>query len=194
MPLYTSTFANLYVTGNSNGEALPGNHNLVGWAFDPNLTSAGTLLTNGTQYFTAIYANRSASITKLYWHVSTAGVTPTASQNEVGLYDSTGAKLVSANVDADISSTGLKTTTVTSTAVSAGSFYWVAMLFNAATAPTVARASGVTGIGTLSNAGLTAASFRFAVNGTSKTALDASITPASNSASGFGGPWAAIGV
>lgn len=194
MPLFSNSFANLTVTGNANGAVSPGNHNLVAWAYDPSLTSAGTLVTNGTQYFTSMYVSRSVSITKLYWHVSTVAITATAGQNEVGIYNSAGTKLASANVDADIVSTGLKATTVASTDLTAGSMYWVGMVFNAATAPTVARASGITGVSTLSNAGLTTASLRFVVNGTSKTVLDSSITPASNTASGFGGPWAAIGV
>jgi len=48
-------------------------------------------------------------------------------------------------------------------------------------------------VGTAVNLGLTAATFRFAMNGTGRTALPASITPSANTATDFAGPWAAVG-
>lgn len=48
-------------------------------------------------------------------------------------------------------------------------------------------------MGTAVNLGLTAATFRFAMNGTGRTALPASITPSANTATDFAGPWAAVG-
>lgn len=211
MPLYTTSFpsvsvagnatitgsetvtGSLSVAGNACGETLPANHGIVAWTYDPSLAPNASLLTNGTVYLAAVYAQRSVSITKIYWWVTAVAVTPTASQNFVGIYDSTGARLQTTNVDADITSTGLKTTTITSQAITAGSFYWVAFVFNAATAPTLARATGTTGASSVVVMGQTAATYRFATNGTGQTSLPASITPASNSALNFAGPWAAVG-
>jgi hypothetical protein len=195
MPLYKNlgSFRILDATVAALGEPSPVNHNLLAWSYDPTLAQNSSLLTNGTVYLSAVYPARTAAVTKIYWEISTAAATPTSNQNVVGLYSSAGTLLASTVVDSDITSTGLKTTTIASQTVTAGSMYWVGMVFNAGTAPTVARATGVIGVGSLINVGLTAANFRFAINGTSQTALPASITPSSNASPTFGGPWVAIG-
>lgn len=173
---------------------IPARHNLIAWTYDPALCTNSSLLTNGTVYLAKLHVGAATACTKIYWWVAAAGATPTANQNQVGIYNSAGTLLTSTVVDADISSTGLKTTTIASQTLTASSFYWVGMVFNAATAPTLARMAGLSGLSTAVNVGLTAASYRFAINGTGQTALPASITPASNTTPNFGGPWAAIGV
>lgn len=183
----------VYTATGAFGEQLPVNHGLSGWAYDPALAINTSLLTNGTVYLTKIHIPDDAAVTKVYWWVTAAAVTATAGQNFVGIYSSAGTRLATTNVDAVITSTGLKTTTIASQNLTAGSFYWVAMVFNAATAPTVARATGSTGLATAVNAGLTAGTYRFATNGTAQTSLPASITPGNNVAGGFAGPWAAVG-
>lgn len=176
------------------GDASAASHNLVAWAYDPAFQSNATTLTGGTVYLAKMHVTTSTNITKLYWFMSTAGVTPTAGQNFGGLYDSSGTRLVTADADATVAgSTGLVTLTLSSTAVTAGSFYWAALVFNAGTLPTLARGSGLTGSGTACNVGLTAATFRFGIGGTAQTSLPASITPASITGTTFAGPWMAIG-
>jgi hypothetical protein len=112
--------------------------------------------------------------------VSTVGATATAGQNFVGLYDSLGARLATTGVDADITTANVKTTTITSQTLTGGSNYWVGFVFNAGTPPTLARAVGGSAASSMANLGLTAANYRFAVNGTTQTSLPISITPASN--------------
>jgi hypothetical protein len=175
------------------GAFQPVNHGVAAWAFDPTLSFNSSLLTNGTVYLTKVHISEAVAAVSLYGWVTAVGVTPTAGQNEVGLYNSAGTLLAATNVDADISSTGLKTTTIASQSLTAGSFYWVAMVFNAGTAPTVARATGSAGIATAVNMGLTSGTYRYATNGVGQTALPASITPGSNVATGFAGPWVAAG-
>jgi hypothetical protein len=183
----------LDVTGNALGEATPDNHNLVAWAYDsPSGTTASTAV-NGTVYLVKMMVNQACTITKIYWHVGTIGATPTSTQNNVGLYSSAGTRLATTNVDTSISSLGMKTTTITGQALTAGSFVWVGMVFNATTPPSLARCTAIGQFDQLVNVGLTAATYRFAVAGTAQTSLPVSITPASNAIPTFS-YWAAIGV
>jgi hypothetical protein len=41
--------------------------------------------------------------------------------------------------------------------------------------------------------GLSPAAYQFAINGTGRTSLPSSITPASNTGTDFAGPWVAVG-
>lgn len=176
---------------------LPGAHSpltqgLVAWSYDPVLTAATLTATAGTVYMVKLVNYTEATVTKLYWHVAAVAVTPTAGQSEVGLYSSAGSKLVAVNVDADILSTGVKTTTIAAQALTPGSFVWAALVFNAATPPGIGRTTAVTGSASLSNVGLTAALTRCGTGGTSQTSLPLSITPGSISQS-TSAVWAAIG-
>jgi hypothetical protein len=194
MPLYfgDGTFSNISITGNTDGMATPSNHNLAAWAYDPLMGVANLNLTNGQPRAAAIYVAKSVSITKIYWWVSTVGVTPTAGQNHVGIYDSAGNKLASVGVDADYGTTGLKTATISSTALTAGQFYWCAIVANAATPPGVAANTSVIGAAAPINVGLPASAMRFGVLGglSTQTTLPATITPANNAISS--GAWFAV--
>lgn len=184
---------NLAVTGHALGQDTPAAHGIAAWCYDPALAVNSTTLTNGTLYLTRVNIPADVTVTKLYWWVGNSGSSPATNQNHAGLYASDGTLLASANVDAAVSSTGLKTTTISSQALSAGSFYWIALLFNASVPPTLTRASGWTGVDAAANVGQTAATYQYAKNGTGRTALPASITPASNVGTDFAGPWVAVG-
>jgi len=184
---------NLAVTGHALGQDTPAAHGIAAWCYDPALAVNSTTLTNGTLYLTRVNIPADVTVTKLYWWVGNSGSSPVTNQNHAGLYASDGTLLASTNVDAAVSSTGLKTTTISSQALSAGSFYWIGLLFNASVPPTLTRASGWTGVDAAANVGLTAATYRFATNGTGRTALPATITPASNAGTDIAGPWAAVG-
>jgi hypothetical protein len=183
----------LAVTGNALGEDTPAAHGIAAWCYDPALAVNSTQLTAGTLYLVRVNIAAAVNVTKLYWWVGNQGSSPVSGQNEVGLYDSNGTLLAAANVDAAISTAGLKTTTIASQALAAGAFYWVGLVFNASVPPTLTRGSGWTGVGAAANLGLTAATSRFATNGASRTALPASITPGANVGTDFAGPWAAVG-
>ena len=154
---------------------------LIGWTEDPITVNTGQLLVNGTLYLARINVGATATATRLFWGINTAGVTPTAGQNFVSLWDSTGARLANVNVDARVTGTGLFQESI-SVALTPG-FYWVGFLFNAGTAPSVYRANSLNG--TLTNTGLATNALRYATNGTGLTASPASIAPASNSVSMF---------
>ncbi|MFG2276770.1 hypothetical protein ACGFNY_44305 [Streptomyces chartreusis] len=184
---------NLAVTGNAFGQDTPSAHGIAAWCYDPALAVNSTALSNGILYLTRVNIAADVTVSKVYWWVGNSGSSPVSGQNQVGLYNSSGTLLASTNVDSSISTAGFKTTTITSQALTAGAFYWVAMVFNASVAPTLTRASGWTGVDTAANLGQPAASSRFATNGNSRTALPATITPASNVGTDFAGPWAAVG-
>lgn len=152
---------------------------LLGWTHDPVSVSTGNLATNGTLHLSRINVGVTGTATKLYWGINAAGATPTAGQNFISLWDSTGARLANVGVDARVTTTGLFTETI-SASLTPG-FYWVGFLFNAATAPSVYRSQSLNA--TLMNTGLSASQARFCTNGTGLTVSPASITPGSNSVS-----------
>lgn len=200
MPLYSSSLSgdvaitgNLTVTGSALGVDLPGIHGIASWCYSPALAVNSTQVTGGTVYLTRIDIAADVTVSTLYWWVGNVGASPSAGQNEVGLYDSGGSLLAAANVDSDISSSSLKETSIASQALSAGTFYWVGMVFNASATPTLTRGSGWTGVGGATTIGQDPAEYAFATAGTGQTALPSSITPASNAAASFAGPWAAVG-
>jgi hypothetical protein len=180
------------VQGNALGDVHPANHSLVAYAYDPITTITGTVLSSGTVYLTAVYPAVNATINNIWWHVATAGVTPTAGQNFVGLYDSTGTLLANTNVDSVITATGVKKTTISPVSVTAGQMYWIGWVFNAGTIPGMPRTNNINGAADICNVGLTPATARFATNGSGLTALPANITPANN-VNGLA-YWAGIGV
>ncbi|MFE6126713.1 hypothetical protein ACFQ6Q_00350 [Streptomyces sp. NPDC056437] len=184
---------NLAVTGNAMGMDGPAAHGVAAWCYDPALAVNTTEVAGGTLYLSRVNVAADVAASKIYWWVGNSGSSPVSGQCQVGLYDSSGTLLASANVDAAISSPGLKTTAITPQALTAGAFYWVGMVFNASVRPALTRGSGWTGVNAAANMGLTAATSRFATNGTGRTALPASITPGSNVGTDFAGPWVAVG-
>ncbi len=159
-------------------EYQPADQGYKGWAYDPALTLGGSVATNGTVYLTRLPVWSDGTLPAIAWAATTVGATPTAGQNQVAAYSAAGVRLGVANVDADITSTGVKETAIAGSVSAADRFFWAAFLFNAATPPTLARASS---FASTPNAGLAAAAYRFCNNGTGLTALPASITPGSNS-------------
>lgn len=184
---------NLAVTGHAFGQDTPAAHGIAGWAYDPALAVNSTGPAPGTLYLVRVNIAAAVTATRLYWWIANTASSPTAGQNWVGLYDSTGTLLASAGIDGVQGSAGLKTTTIPGQSLTAGAFYWVGLLFNGPVPPTLTRASGWTGVGQAASVGLTAAQYRFAINGTGRTTLPATLTPSANTASDFAGPWVAIG-
>jgi hypothetical protein len=183
----TRVAGNIDTAGRALGAAQPRDHGLLAWTADPATVSAGSIAISGTIYLAAVYVPRAGAVTKIWWNITNAAVTPTAGQNEVGLYDSAGTRLASANVDSATTGTGNISTTISSTTLSPG-FYWIAFVFHAATLPTLARSTVVAGIATVNQ---TAAASRFGTIGTGTT-LPSTITPSSISSTGQINYWAGL--
>jgi hypothetical protein len=146
--------------------------------------SASTAITAGTLYLVKVTARAATLITNLNFGLSTAG-SGASTGSFAGLYSSAGV-LLSGSADCAAQFTGaagaFAVPLTTPQTLAAGSFGWVAILSNLATTqPALVRAGGGgAGVPGLTNVGLTAATFRFAVNGTGITSLPGSVTPASN--------------
>lgn len=188
VPVYTINGAPV-----PSGTYAPSDLGFLSWAYDPATTSNSTLTTNGTVYLARVVLRFAQTITNLSVGISTAATTPTANQSFLGLYDSTGTRVAvtaAGAIDAALASSGILTQAVVTPYAAAAGVYWVAFVNNAATAATLARASGSSL--TIANGGASAANLRFAVNGTGATSLAASITPSSNTTAGAFTMWAAV--
>lgn len=169
---------------------MPSDHGYLGWNGDPGNVQGGTILVNGTVYVCRIPLRAPLSPANVVFALSAVAVTPTAGQSFAGLYDSSGTLLASAGIDTQILSTGIATASIAPGVVQPGAGWcWAAIVANAATAPTLQR---FTTTGSPPNAGLPAQALRWAVAGTSATALPSSFTPSSLTATGAITTWMAI--
>ncbi|WP_327719877.1 hypothetical protein OG381_34380 [Streptomyces sp. NBC_00490] len=169
----------------------PADHGLVAWTHDPaTLRSASNATTSGTVYLCKVkVVNRSSVATNVIVGIEAAGVTLTAGQSFVGLYNSSGTLLsASADQSANWTSTGLKTIALSAPQTLAVGSYYVAILSVGTTPPQFAMGAG--GATTVS-AGLSTAASRFLTGPTAQTSLPASITLASQTVTS-GARWAAL--
>lgn len=172
----------------------PAAHGLIEWNYDPIATSSGSgqVATSQTLYLMKLIPVMGGTVNNIVVSVGTAGATLTSGQNLAGVYDSTGA-LIATTADQSTAwgTTGVKTMALTtSVKLKTGQTYFVALLSNGTTPASFVRGSA-TGVAT-PNALLSAASYRFCTNGTGLTALPASLTLSSNSASGAQTYWVAL--
>lgn len=158
----------------------PEDHGLVGWSEDPITATAGTIAVNGTRYLIKVVLNEETTVSNVLFSIGTTGVTPTAGQNWVSIYNSAGTELAEASLDAFFAG-GLHTVPIGPVVLPEGEYY-IALLFNAATPPTPHRVAGASS--TLANALLAAASRRYAVNGTVQTTNPSSLTLGNNTLTG----------
>lgn len=154
----------------------------AGWTYPQVQCSAGKAGVAGTLYLSSFTIPSPVSITKLGWGINTAGSGAVAGQNFIGLYDSTGARLVSFGVDARAITAGAWQETISALALNPG-LYWFAYLFNATGMPAIYRSGDLNG--SLMNLGLPNSKLAFATNGTGQTTLPSSITPSSNASAQF---------
>lgn len=164
----------------------------LAWTYDPSTATNSTLITNGTVYLAQVQLRYAQTVSKLAVGVTVAASGVTANQNFIGLYDSGGtlrASTAAGTIDTPLASAGLLNASVATPYAAPAGTYWVALLCNATTAPTIARSSGATL--SIPNSGASAANLRYAVNGTARTTLAATITTSSNSATNAITMWAA---
>lgn len=173
---YGSLGDSLDVPAHAVGIAHPREHGAIAWTVDGAAVNGGSAPTSGAICLSALYVSRPVTATKIYWGTTTAGASPVAGQNFVGLYNSAGTQLASVGVDARVTVANGFFNEAISVALTPGTYY-VAWLFNATTTPTVLRSPNING--SLVNFNLTASTARFATNGTGTT-LPSTLTMSSN--------------
>lgn len=172
------------------GQWFPADNNLLAATDAPGVAvSSTTPPTAGTLYLTKLPVRSAMTATSLWFVIGAAG-TGVSTGSFLGLYSSGGTLLAStAEIGTQIT-TGFVARQIalgTAQTLTSGSFVWVALLTNLATAqPALRQLNNGT---VLPNLGLTAATYRFCTAGTSLTALPASITPASNVAPSISPYW-----
>lgn len=171
------------------GMFFPEDHGLFAWTHDPYGAASSVIAVNGRVYVVRLPVRRNGTIDKLHWTIATAGATPTAGQNQVGLYSAAGVLLDSTVVDGDISSSGTKETTIDAQALTAGTYVFQGFLFNASTAPTLLRGSSFESSPSVN---LTASTRRAAVVSSGATSLPASFDPATLSTTNCLTFWAGL--
>jgi hypothetical protein len=176
---------NLWSYNQPRGDVLPGDQGLLEWNFDPAAAIIGGTVMTKTDISLARINVRTPMVASNVWlHCVTAATGQTANQNFVGIYNSAGTLLGSSaagSLDGKLT-TGNVVTQPLAAPVSLGpGFYWIAVLVNSSgTAVLLAEAANNA---TNGNTGLTAATYRWATNGTGTT-LPSTITPSSNSLTG----------
>jgi hypothetical protein len=176
-----------------NGLWLPGDQGSALAASGEPENATGTFLSiAGTVYLRKVLVRSAFTATNVLLITTTAG-SGTSTGSFVGLYSSAGTLLSGSSdlVTPFTAAAGGQTCALTTPqALAAGTFVWVAVLANlSVTQPTFARPNVAN---TPSNAFLTAATFRTAINGTSVTALPSSITPGSNTQTNAAPIWVGL--
>jgi len=159
--------AMLTVYGSS---SLTGMNMLLGEAFDPAFaTISQAVWTAGTLFVVKVPLDGGGAIKNIWYQISAAGATLTASQNFVGVYDSNLNLLQSSADQSGVwNSTGNKQTTLSTATSEQSGFVYVAFLWNGTTSPQIRGVNG-SGMGTIGT--VSSPDFRFATGGTSLTTL-----------------------
>jgi hypothetical protein len=167
------------------GERLPCDIGALAWNRDPGTASSIASPANGVPMLCGIVLRSACTVSKLAIAVSTAAVTPTASENFLGLVDSTGtvqASTPAGQLDSQMGASGLAWSNVAFPYAAPPGRYWVVVLVNCATPPVLATLSSITGATNLVQAGASAALYWGATNLSGRTTLPASFTMSSNAA------------
>jgi hypothetical protein len=164
------------VFGHALGIVQPSSHGLIAWNGDPAVATSSIAGTSGTAYLMAVYVPRSVTTSKV-WFIVGATAAATVSSAQVGIYDSAGNLVASADASTAFNNASTAVSVNLAASLTAGR-YWVGYVMAAQTMPTLCRPAAVTAAQL--NLNLTASTARYAVNGTGLSALPSPITPSSN--------------
>lgn len=160
----------------------PQDHNLLSWNIPLGTLSGSSGPTSGTVVTVKVFLRQPATVTNVCIAIGAAGVTLTAGQNFAGLYDAAGIRLgITADQSAVWNSAGFKQMALTAPVAVAAGAYYVGIVSNAATPPTLARGGTITS--SVANANLTATDAAWATGPAGQITLPASIAMGSRTLS-----------
>lgn len=162
------------------GVRTPDDLGFAAWNYDPLGATNTSSAVNGSIYLLGIVVRFQRLITNLGVLLTTGAISAVASQNYLGLVDSTGAirgSTAATVCDTPSQSSGWMIQAMQTPFLAPAGRYWVAVLLNAATPAVLGRASGAT---TGFDLNLTSPNYWVALNGTSATVLPGSFTMSSN--------------
>lgn len=142
----------------------PDDQGLITWNGDwGTMGNATALPTAGTEYLARVELQDSALLSAGCAVITVAGAVLTAGQCFVGLRDATGRLVaVSADASAAMMAAGLLAKPYLVPFLGAAGYYYVSLLFNGTTGPTLLAGAGLTAGGiSVGNAGLTAGTARW---------------------------------
>lgn len=177
------------------GAPQPSDHGLIAWSSDPASASAAVSVSSGVMYLVAVYLRAPCTVSKVWYGVAAAAVTPTATESNIGFYSQAGTLLGSANIDAAMTpgSTPEGVSLGSPVTVSTAGLYYVGFEIVAATQPTFYCANAsVVGDRLLSSVNLSGSTLRYATNGASKTALPSPVTTSANTTTNSEPWWVAV--
>lgn len=156
---------------------MPADYGLQNWSYDPSAMTTGVVPASGTIIMVRMWFAAGA-VTALGTYVNAAGVTLTAGQNFMGLYDQAGNRIgVTADQTVSWGSIGYKQPAlVTPATIPSAGFYYVAFLSNGATPAGLVRNGNITSSTTSVNLNLPADQARYASGPTGQTTLPTSVT------------------
>lgn len=159
--------------GGSGG--VPLDYGLLNWSYDPSQVISNVTPASGTVVMTKMYlAAGTASAVGV--NIGAAGVTLTAGQNFMGLYDQSGNRIgVTADQSSNWTSIGYKQMNLVAPAtLPTSGYYYVAFLSNGATPASLTRASNVNV--SFVNLNLTNDTARYATGPTGQSTLPTTVT------------------
>lgn len=159
----------------------PSDQNLAAWNYDPLQATAGSRLVSGTVYLVQFWLRRTTTVSRLWVGLAAAGAGLVTGGCRLGLVDgAAGTVLGSSDVTSAFRGTaGAVSAALATPRTLAPGRYYVAVLARGTTPPALARTAGT--VAALDNRpNSSAATARFAVNGTGRTSLPTSFAMASN--------------
>lgn len=170
----------------------PSVHGLQAWTFEPGSAGNTSALTVGRRYLMRVDVPVPITVTALSTYVQTAGAVLTVGQNLAAIYDAAGNRVaITDDQSVAWATAGAKDMALTASVALAAGYYYVAVVSNGTTGPTLNRIAA--NAAEPANYGLPVQSARVVVNGsTLQTDMPATLTLALNSFTSALGFWVAL--